>query len=321
MQGCGQGQKSSTPPSRKPISQGRIRLPDTFGFYAVKKNGQLMELDKPVERLDEQPTLTLPEDVEFLVYGKDIDPSAIHFILLPGAQATPQKQAQGEKPFSWDDWMQQTQVEGPANFMAISTGIPRGSREGKLLVKPVTGQPQMLRLIPAGALPNGVYQIGMLAEIAQRTWYRFVVGSMPTHVSSEPNDADTVRREQCQSNLKQIGIACKLYSHDHGGKFPLHWDSLASGTEYLNKPKVYVCPTTGHQPGELTAVDTWSDYILVPYLKEGDHDKTVVLAFSNPDCYPGQGGNVLFADGHVVWCPLDEYRRLTQVLMPGITHR
>ena len=85
MQGCGQGQKSSTPPSRKPISQGRIRLPDTFGFYAVKKNGQLMELDKPVERLDEQPTLTLPEDVEFLVYGKDIDPSAIHFILLPGA--------------------------------------------------------------------------------------------------------------------------------------------------------------------------------------------------------------------------------------------
>ncbi len=158
-------------PARKPMAETSIKLPEYFGLYAVKQDGETVILDKPVERPDDRPSTTLPEDVEFLIYGKDIDPAVIHLLMVPSTQPPPPPQ-KGQKQFSWDDWMQQTQVDGPANFMASLTGVPRGSKEGKLLVKPVSSQPQMLRMIPAMTLPNGVYQIGT----PEKTWYRFVVG-------------------------------------------------------------------------------------------------------------------------------------------------
>ena len=167
-------QAQNTDAPRKPIAESSLTLPDYFGLYAVQENGQMIVFDKPVQRLDEPPTLTLPAGVEFLLYGKDADPSAIHLIAIPAAQPQKPKQ-QDNKQFSWDDWMQQTQVDGPADFQASMTGIPRGSKEGKLLVKPISNQAMMLRMIPAGILPNGIYQIGT----PEGTWYRFVVGPMP----------------------------------------------------------------------------------------------------------------------------------------------
>ncbi len=150
---------------RNSIPEKKLKLPEYFGFYAVKQTGETFILDHPIERLDDIPTLSLPQDIEFLIYGKDIDPSEIHLIIIPVAQLQKTSQ-QGEKPFSWDDWMRN------ATDMSAMTGIPSESREGKLLVKPISNQPQMLRLIPSGELPEGVYQIGS----SDKVWYRFVVG-------------------------------------------------------------------------------------------------------------------------------------------------
>jgi hypothetical protein len=177
--------QSSNPP-RKPMAESRLALPEYFGLYAVQDSGQMLVLDKPVEKLDERPTMTLSANVEFLIYGKDVDPSTIHIIAIPAAQPQ-QKQEQGDKPFSWDGWMQQTQVDGPQNFMAAMTGVPRGSREGRLLAKPVNNQPQMLRLIPSDRLPNGIYQIGT----PEKQWYRFAVdGSMSTPTPQQESSAE-----------------------------------------------------------------------------------------------------------------------------------
>lgn len=149
---------------RSPIAESSLKLPEYFGIYAVQQNGDVITIDRPVERLDEIPKLRLSGDVEFLVYGNNVDPSAIRLIILPAVQ--PQRRKQGEKPFSWDDWMQD------AMDTSVMTGIPKGSREGKLLVKPVSNQPQMLRFIPVGNLPAGMYQISAPNEV----WYRFMVG-------------------------------------------------------------------------------------------------------------------------------------------------
>jgi murein DD-endopeptidase MepM/ murein hydrolase activator NlpD len=185
-------QAQNVEPPRKPMAESSLELPEYFGLYAVQESGQMLALDQPVQRLDERPTLSLSANVEFLVYGKDVDPSTLHLIVIPTAQPQ-RKQEQGNKQFSWDDFMQQTQVDGPENFMASMSGIPRGSAEGKLLVKPVGNQPQMLRLIPAGLLPNGIYQIGT----PEKSWYRFVVGPMPSAQSvSQSTAQQPTRRAQ-----------------------------------------------------------------------------------------------------------------------------
>lgn len=188
-------QAQNAEPPRKPMAESSLELPEYFGLYAVQESGQMLALDQPVQRLDERPTLTLPANVEFLVYGKDVDPSTLHLIVIPTAQPQ-RKQEQGNKQFSWDDFMQQTQVDGPENFMASMSGIPRGSAEGKLLVKPVGNQPQMLRLIPAGLLPNGIYQIGT----PEKSWYRFVVGPMPAQSGSQQTGTAQQPTRRAQSS-------------------------------------------------------------------------------------------------------------------------
>lgn len=121
---------------------------------------------------------------------------------------------------------------------------------------------------------------------------------------------DKARRVQCMNNLKQISLAVRMYSMDNQEQFPPDLHSL---TKYADAPKMFVCPATRQQPGPMEQVDRWADYVLVPNRKESDPGDTV-LAFSKPYCYPGKGGNIVFVDGHVRWCSLDEYRRLTDGL-------
>lgn len=122
---------------------------------------------------------------------------------------------------------------------------------------------------------------------------------------------DKARRVQCMNNLKQISLAARMYSMDNQEQFP---PDLSSLTKYADAPQLFVCPATRRQPGAMEQVDRWSDYVLVPNRKGSDPGDSV-LAFSKPDCYPGKGGNIVFVDGHVQWCSLDEYRRLTDGLI------
>jgi len=133
----------ATGPARKPIAESSIKLPGYFGVYAVQKSGEVMVLKPNMDFDAEHLSVTLPEDVEFLIYGKDIDPSKfrLDFLGLKGETA----------------------------------------REIELLAKPVSNQPQMLRLIPASTLPGGGY------KITENFWeatavFGFVVGPMPKGV-------------------------------------------------------------------------------------------------------------------------------------------
>jgi len=128
------------------------------------------------------------------------------------------------------------------------------------------------------------------------------------------NVRDKARQIKCMANLKMIGSAAELHAVDNQDEFPSHLQSIA-GPEYGIDPEVFVCPATGHKPGEMAQVDAWSDYVLVPGRKRDDPTDTV-LAFSKAECYPGEGGNVLFVGGHVEWCELEDYESLTT----GLTH-
>ena len=128
---------------------------------------------------------------------------------------------------------------------------------------------------------------------------------------------EKARRINCQSNLKQIGIAMKLYAHDYAEAFP-HLPGYEGMNQlyvndYLTTTKVYICPSTKDtaldpktaSPNELTdAACSYSynggesedscgtDTGLVR--DEAGRAGTPVIN-SNHSKY----GNVLFGDGHV----------------------
>lgn len=204
---------------RKPMAEQAITLPEYFGWYAVRADGTTLMLDDPIQGLDQPPSVSLPAQVEFVVYGKDAHLDNIHLIAIPQSVPVPQgrtqtqRRAEAQKPFSWEDWLQQTQVEGPANFAAAMSGIPRGAVEVKLLAKPIAGQPQMVRLVPAQHLPSGVYQIGVM-NMADNRWYRFAVGELPAGTQSR------LLRMRCSQYLQTMDSACARFIADHNGERP-----------------------------------------------------------------------------------------------------
>lgn len=117
---------------------------------------------------------------------------------------------------------------------------------------------------------------------------------------------DKAIRTKCSMNLRIINLAARQYSEENKGVFPSDIQSLA---KYIEDPRVLVCPKTNHQPGNMSEIAKWSDYILVPDRKFGGGEDNV-LAYSKPECYQGTGGNITFMDLTTRWCPLEEYNRL-----------
>lgn len=170
----------------KSMAEASIALPEYFGLYAIQRNGRSVLLDKPARGLEDAAALSLEGDTEFLLYGKDVNPSDLQLFCNPVVQPGSQRVIQGGRSFSWEDWLQLTTVEAPANFAALISGIPRGATSVKLFAKPISNQPLMFRLVPGGALKRGVYQIGT----PEGTWFRFAVGPIPPQ-TPRPPEADT----------------------------------------------------------------------------------------------------------------------------------
>lgn len=104
-------------------------------------------------------------------------------------------------------------------------------------------------------------------------------------------------RSRCMSNLSQIGKGCAMYAIDHNEAFPTSFRSL---TNYINNPKIYICPSSRTKSGTMDTVDQWSDYILVTNLNAA-MASDLVLAYCKPGNHTNAGINVLAIDGSVMW--------------------
>ena len=82
----------------------------------------------------------------------------------------------------------------------------------------------------------------------------------------------------CVSNMKQIGLAARMWSNDNGGKFPPDFMSMSNG---LATPKILVCPGDGSR----TKAMDWSTFspanvsyeYLEPGIAEKGAEQTVVF--------------------------------------------
>ena len=106
------------------------------------------------------------------------------------------------------------------------------------------------------------------------------------------------RRVACASNLKQIGLGLKMYARDNGNAYP---EILSKTSRHLNHTtSLFCCPSSDTEPGTFETVDNWTDYVYVPGLPESVPPDTVIM-YCPAKNHKGEGGNVLFGDGHVEW--------------------
>ena len=110
------------------------------------------------------------------------------------------------------------------------------------------------------------------------------------------------RRINSASNLKQIGLGCKMYAVDNSDKFPNDLTDLVKGN-YLVDAKVYVAPVDEGRKASKDKVIRQANTSYV-YVGKGltDNFRTdLPLAFEKPDVVAKHGGecNVVFVDGHV----------------------
>ena len=114
-----------------------------------------------------------------------------------------------------------------------------------------------------------------------------------------------MRKTACASNLKQIGLALKMYAMDHKDKYPTENNTVGLNKlikeDYLTDLSVYVCPSSKTVKGIKDLKEANSSYIYIGDFIEGDgHD--IPVAF---DKFGNKIGfiNILFQDGHVATMP------------------
>ena len=123
------------------------------------------------------------------------------------------------------------------------------------------------------------------------------------------------RRPSCGSNLKQLGLGIMMWRSDHTNAFPRDWAEIS---RYIaHQPKLLVCPSSGHQPGDIATASQWSDFSLVTN-PAPLFPSEAVLACCSPENHQGEGACVLFLDGHVEWLNSQEWGKILSKQQPAM---
>ena len=134
---------------------------------------------------------------------------------------------------------------------------------------------------------------------------------------------ERARRTKCMSNLKQIGLASKMYSTDNNESFPTNFNPDMA--DYANNPKLYRCPSDNNSTARTQGAPEFKDladdncsYALAIEYEGGNKiisesspstlmqscDKGVLDVFTGSDFggnHAEKGGNILYIDGSVTW--------------------
>lgn len=116
------------------------------------------------------------------------------------------------------------------------------------------------------------------------------------HISRE-----RARRISCKSNLKQIGLAARMYSNVYFEEFPNFNGrtglQMLATNGFLENTQVYICPSTEDDVAITTDISANASYAWAGGLNEASSVDSAISAdraFNHTNW-----GNVLFVDGHV----------------------
>jgi prepilin-type processing-associated H-X9-DG protein len=105
-------------------------------------------------------------------------------------------------------------------------------------------------------------------------------------------------RGACRNNLKDIAVSLRTYAQDNGGAFPEKLSALYP--RYVSDLGVFVCPSSGNEPGPPARIDEWCEYTYSPGLHPTGTpaDADVLLCYDSQYRHIPSGRNVLYLDGH-----------------------
>ena len=136
---------------------------------------------------------------------------------------------------------------------------------------------------------------------------------------------ERARRVSCANNLKQMGLGLKMWAADHNEKFP---SSIKGIKKYVsNNGKLLYCPSSGFSATNQMMAAKQDNNAYLYRIRDEDGDKMteatnpnfVLMADKNGtgtdsvvtdgtkwgNNHGGDGGNILFVDGHVSWLNFD----------------
>jgi hypothetical protein len=119
--------------------------------------------------------------------------------------------------------------------------------------------------------------------------------------SGDQKSLDTV----CEKNLRAIGLLIRL-SAPTSPNYPQTFSDLELDTTNIN---LFICPVTGHKPGNIKKVDEWTDYIYVGGLTQ-IQDPKVAMLISPSENYNNKKGYILYFSGELEQLPESDIRRL-----------
>ncbi len=121
------------------------------------------------------------------------------------------------------------------------------------------------------------------------------------------------RRISCASNLKQIGLAIRMYSQEYREHFPDksgaeglemlraggYLENTKSQRVHVDPKKMYTCPSTKTIPArdEVKLTEDTVDYVYIGGYTEADSVDTII-AYDKPNNHV-KYRNILYVDGHV----------------------
>lgn len=106
------------------------------------------------------------------------------------------------------------------------------------------------------------------------------------------------RKASCKSNLKQIGLCCKMYAQDHNDRWPEKLSELHP--MYAGNVAIFSCPQTNVTIESPDEIDSKTSYVLVASGMDDAEASRGVAVYEKAGIHKG-GSNVLFGDGHVEW--------------------
>ena len=136
---------------------------------------------------------------------------------------------------------------------------------------------------------------------------------------------EAANRIHCSSNMRQIGLAIKMYANEFGGREGKNPPDLAVvlATQDIT-PDVFCCPTSNDTPltgtvatpQQLTAGSGVCSYVYVPGLTDYSSADAVLL-YEPLTNHTGDGCNFLYADGHVDWIAKTQAQQIIAQLRAG----
>ncbi len=119
------------------------------------------------------------------------------------------------------------------------------------------------------------------------------------------NVRQRAHRANCQSNLRQIGLAINMYSEDYDQDFPPCLAEL--WPDYVNNAKLFKCPATADKGWQDfaagKATEKSSSYVYLPGRFAGAPGDFALAYDRSKDNHKGDGINAVSVDGHVEWVP------------------